>query len=891
MGLLILFLISLLSTQVFAQATLPLDSITLSGTLVQMPQGEPIPQAKLLFLPDSVWVTTDEDGFFISTLPTTAGVMIEFDHPELQLFQNWFALNPTQPFVTLVLQASHTSSSTTSSPLASDTMRVIATRQPIHDRKQISYESRTASEMRQVAASLYDPLRTLPTLPGVTSQNDLSVRPFVRGGKAEETRIFWNDIPLIQPYHLMSSFSVFNMEAIDQLDLYMGGFPVENNNALSAVLNLHSRKSPDSLELYAHISPIRFNVYAGAPIVPTKLGFYAAFQSFYQDWTMKRFLDLASTQVNSAEKEEIDEYKKLFTFPTFQDLNLGLDYKLNSNTTLLYSMLAAQDKYWVLSPSYNYYDEPDSLTKRNWLADLDTLAYVKVFNQAHSFKVRHTIDSKWITEYTTAWQHQNWDVKFDLSSNVSIIDDYIGQRYDYKESSFNHRWHNLYQIQKDHLLKFGLSYDLWQQNYKIQMHRMVYEMIVNGNADYVDGLSLIDPEGFIITTDANIWDINDFLTRIRFDLQGKHKQHYLAAYASDQWTINPRLRADLGLRLEHEAQSGDLFLAPRTSLFYSLNQSNELSFSLGLYSQNNIPFYQRHQNPHLKSEKAWLVNAEWSHDFSPHYRLELRNYGKLYYDLVEQDLKQSEALTSNYRIIKHLYNDLYDLANIPDLSTWDELLVAAGITEEELLERGQKLVDYIEDKHPEVYNFIGLNDFRINGYASVYSNLGKGYSAGTELTFRYDPNPVWRGWASLDFNVSRRRHSNRGVWYNFKHSRPWTLNWHNYFDLQNKYEIAIRYKAAAGLPYTRIRSQSIESDTLFIVEPMLTRRYAMYQRLDLGLYRNFELFGKPARAIFEVWNATNFMNFFLRDSETNRFVTIDFSMPIPMIFLAYEMRW
>ena len=117
-----------------------------------------------------------------------------------------------------------------------------------HREKEVSRLRLDRETLKIIPAAQGDPMRALSALPGTSNQNDMSVRPFVRGGKAEETQVLWEGIPLLQPYHFGSLYSIFNTESLLDLTLYSGGFPVEAGNALSGALFMHARPAPlDSL--------------------------------------------------------------------------------------------------------------------------------------------------------------------------------------------------------------------------------------------------------------------------------------------------------------------------------------------------------------------------------------------------------------------------------------------------------------------------------------------------------------------------------------------------------------------------------------------------------------------------------------------------------------------
>ncbi len=85
-----------------------------------------------------------------------------------------------------------------------------------------------------------DALRIASQLPGTASLG-LSAKPHVRGGSADELLVRYNNIELLEPFHLrdfQSVFSGLNPSLIQSVDVYTGGFPVRFGNRMSAVMDI-----------------------------------------------------------------------------------------------------------------------------------------------------------------------------------------------------------------------------------------------------------------------------------------------------------------------------------------------------------------------------------------------------------------------------------------------------------------------------------------------------------------------------------------------------------------------------------------------------------------------------------------------------------------------------
>jgi hypothetical protein len=89
-----------------------------------------------------------------------------------------------------------------------------------------------------------DALRVTRFLPGSTS-NTLSARSHVRGGRADELAIYFDGVPLYEPFHfkdVQSVLGILDPESISSIDFFSGVFPARYGNRLSGVLDMRPRR-------------------------------------------------------------------------------------------------------------------------------------------------------------------------------------------------------------------------------------------------------------------------------------------------------------------------------------------------------------------------------------------------------------------------------------------------------------------------------------------------------------------------------------------------------------------------------------------------------------------------------------------------------------------------
>jgi hypothetical protein len=87
-----------------------------------------------------------------------------------------------------------------------------------------------------------DVLRTLQALPGVLSPNDFTSQLIVRGSGPDQNLIIMDNIEIFNPYRLYGVISMFNPDAVSDVNLISGGFPARYGDRLSAVLDVTNRE-------------------------------------------------------------------------------------------------------------------------------------------------------------------------------------------------------------------------------------------------------------------------------------------------------------------------------------------------------------------------------------------------------------------------------------------------------------------------------------------------------------------------------------------------------------------------------------------------------------------------------------------------------------------------
>jgi outer membrane receptor protein involved in Fe transport len=122
-----------------------------------------------------------------------------------------------------------------------------------------SVASFTVADLKLLPDLGDDPLRAAARLPGAAS-GDFSAKVNVRGGETDETLVRFDDLRLLNPFHLkdfQSTFSTIDPGIISGVDVYSGGFPAAFGDRMSGVIDIEA--VPHDQSAYREVSLSFFN--------------------------------------------------------------------------------------------------------------------------------------------------------------------------------------------------------------------------------------------------------------------------------------------------------------------------------------------------------------------------------------------------------------------------------------------------------------------------------------------------------------------------------------------------------------------------------------------------------------------------------------------------------
>lgn len=207
-----------------------------------------------------------------------------------------------------------------------------------------------------------DVLKSILTLPGVTSVGEGTSDINVRGGAPDHNLILLDDAPIYNSSHMLGLFSVFNPDVINNLNFYRGTMPAQFGGRVSSVVDMRVR-APDmqAQKFQGGVGALAQRFTAEGPIMQNKLGYLIGMRGSISDaaFTLAKSSSVRNTRAR------------------FFDTTIKLDYRPDHANRLTYTGYFSADKF---SPGRELLPSADlDANEFTWGISNHTLAYVRSF--------------------------------------------------------------------------------------------------------------------------------------------------------------------------------------------------------------------------------------------------------------------------------------------------------------------------------------------------------------------------------------------------------------------------------------------------------------------------------------------------------------------------------
>jgi hypothetical protein len=556
--LILTILAGFLCSFVFAQS----NNATLKGIITDQ-NGKPLDMVNIALKDYALGTSSKRDGTFILRVPAQKNIVIVFSSLGYsQVTDSIFAKSEENITLKIIMQESNLK-------LAEVTIS--------QNRREGGNVTRIDPKMLdQIAGSSTGAVESLiKTLPGVSSNNELSSQYTVRGGNFDENMVYINDIEVYRPMLVRAGqqegMSIINSDMVSTIEFSAGGFDAKYDDKMSSVLDIKYRK------------PTEFSGSATASL----LGATAHFE----DVTLNKKLAHISGiryKTNKYLLGSLDEQGEYD--PEFFDFQTYITWSFTDKFDISFMGNVARNQY-------KFIPETRQTTFGTWDAPLNTTIYFdgqevddfQTYLGAFSanYHPNNSLNLKFIVSTYYASERVTYDIlgdyylnqlERDMSSEEygdSVLNlgtgSFINHARNYLNSTVYNFSHRGAYNSENHLINWGIKYQ--------------HEAIDNKINEWI----FRDSTGYSIP-------YSDTEVKLYYTLNSRNSisSNRLSGFIQDTWNV-PISRGDFyingGLRFNYWDFNSELLISPRATINYYPDWKNKISFRLsgGMYYQS--PFF------------------------------------------------------------------------------------------------------------------------------------------------------------------------------------------------------------------------------------------------------------------------------------------------------------
>ncbi len=522
---LLVLLVGLLRGPDAAAQTAPAATITLSGYVRDAATGENLIGAAVARPATRQGAVTNTFGFYSLTLPASAT-----DSAELivscigyDVVRYKVALSRSQalnfrprPSAQVLETAVVTGSRDQADGRIAETTRMGTINVPI-------------AQLKQVPALLgeRDVLRVLQLLPGVQSGGEGQTGLYVRGGSPDQNLVLLDGTPVYNAAHLFGFFSVFNADALNNIELIKGGFPARYGGRLSSVLDI-TMKEGNTRKLHGEggIGIVGARVTLEGP-----LGLRKAREQARARGEADSATEAPASFIVSGRRTYLDLLARPFIAAAtegngvagyfFHDFNAKLNWKLTPRDRLYLSGYTGYDKF--------YFRQKESYSGGGSKSE----ASLGWGNLTTALRWNHELSSKLFLNTHLTYTRYQFDVKEEQENRVSRPGGPTGTE--------TFALHYLSNIQ-DWTLKSDLDFVPSPNHYVRTGGQVIWHQFRPGALTVKD--RPLEQAGTDITAGTRTVGVE------------------MGLYAEDDWRLTDRLKVNVGGRLNGFVVRGKLFPSP-----------------------------------------------------------------------------------------------------------------------------------------------------------------------------------------------------------------------------------------------------------------------------------------------------------------------------------------
>ena len=233
-----------------------------------------------------------------------------------------------------------------------------------------------------------DPIRSLTTLPGVSTAGELASGFNVRGGESGQNLVLQDGATIYNPSHLFGFFSAFNPDMVNDITLYKGAGPASFGSRISSVLDVSLKKGDAAKHSFSGgIGPVTSRLSVQGPILKNKSSYMIGGRLSYVNWLLHA-TNYVRLKRSAANFHDVTA-KILHTFNDKNFVTLSVynsydDFRLETDSVFSWQTFNATLK-WDHTFSDKWYSTV-ALTSSNYRSDVDSKDEIERFNYHNAIR-------------------------------------------------------------------------------------------------------------------------------------------------------------------------------------------------------------------------------------------------------------------------------------------------------------------------------------------------------------------------------------------------------------------------------------------------------------------------------------------------------------------------
>lgn len=256
-----------------------------------------------------------------------------------------------------------------------------------------------------------DLLKAITLLPGIKSGGEGSTGFYVRGGGPDQNLVLMDEAVVYNPSHLLGFLSVFNTDAVKNIDIIKGGMPANYGGRLSSILNVNMKEGNNQkYNFTGGVGLIASRFSAEGPIKKNKSSFIVSARRTYIDVLVQPFLP--------------EKYKGNGYY--FYDMNAKANYIFSDKDRLYVSFYLGRDVFGFTSPQNKDINFSFSWGNTSATARWNHVFSSKLFSNTCLIYNRFDLNNEFTfgsgdakTQFQASSGIQDWTLKSDYQYHLS----------------------------------------------------------------------------------------------------------------------------------------------------------------------------------------------------------------------------------------------------------------------------------------------------------------------------------------------------------------------------------------------------------------------------------------------------------------------------------------